>query len=379
MNIHRLRDQIDHIDDEIVKLFLSRMQCAEEIAHYKNKNNLPVTSKEREREIIARVTQDVPEDLQGSLKILFNALFDVSRSYQERILFGRSVLSERIEQALVKTEQFFPQRAVVACQGTEGAYSQLACDKLFPIPSILYFKHFEGVFQAVQSGLCRYGMLPIENSSYGSVVEVYDLMKKYNFSIARSVSLQIKHSLLAARGTKLSDVREIVSHEQALGQCDEFLKKLKDVKITVFENTAAAAKYVSESKRSDLAAIASESCISLYNLTALATNIQDSDSNYTRFICISQTLEIYPGSNKISLMLSVPHRPGALYEVIAKFSALGVNLTKLESRPIPGSDFEFLFYLDLNASVHTPHVVQLLGDLSTQSNQFSLLGCYSEV
>jgi chorismate mutase/prephenate dehydratase len=378
MDLTELREKIDGIDNEIVRLFTERMNTALEVAKYKKETSTPVLNKSREREIISRVTEKTQDDLQGYTKILFSMLFDLSRSYQQRYLAGKSEIAEQIEAALERTNKLFPSKAVVACQGVEGAYSQIACDKLFPLPSIMYFNRFEGVFQAVEKGLCQYGILPIENSSYGSVVEVYDLMKRYSFRIARSVKLRVSHVLLGKHGSRLSDVKEIFSHEQAIGQCSEFLKKL-DVKVTVCENTAAAAKMVAESPRTDIAAISSASCAELYQLSTLADSVQNNDSNYTRFICISKNLEIYPGANRVSLMLSVPHKPGALYEVISKFSALGLNLTKLESRPIPGSDFEFMFYLDMDASVYSPELIQLLCELSSAPEQFVFLGSYSEI
>ena len=243
----------------------------------------------------------------------------------------------------------------------------------------MYFKRFEGVFQAVESGLCKYGVLPIENSSYGSVTEVYDLMRKHQFFIVRGVRVKIDHRLLAKPGTRLEDVREILSHEQAIGQCSEFLKGLKDVKVTVCENTAMAAQMVSQSERKDIAAISAPACAALYGLSVVKSDISNSDSNFTRFICIAKNLEIYPDANKMSLMLNVQHKPGALYSMIAKFSALGLNLTKLESRPIAGTDFEFMFYFDLDASVYDEAALQLLAQLDQGPETFTYLGSYSEI
>ena len=222
-------------------------------------------------------------------------------------------------------------------------------------------------------------MLPVENSSYGSVTEVHDLMRKYRFSIVRSVRLKIDHRLLAKPGVKLEEIREVVSHEQAIGQCSEFLKTLKGVKVTVCENTAMAAQMVSQSDRKDIAAISAPVCAALYGLSILKTDISNSDSNFTRFICISKRLEIYPGANKMSLMLNVQHKPGALYSMIAKFSALGLNLTKLESRPLAGTDFEFMFYFDLDASVYDEAALQLLSELDEGPETFNYLGSYSEI
>ena len=378
MKLEEIRKDIDKVDSQIADLFKERMALSLDIAKAKQEGNLPVVNASREKEILHRISNEVGEPLDGYARILFNTLFDLSRSYQNNYLSRVSDIGERIEKALEETPKLFPKKAVVACQGVEGSYSQAACEKLFEVPSTMYFNSFEGVFNAVEKGLCQYGILPIENSSYGSVGTVYDLMRNYNFHIVKSIRLRINHSLLAKPGTKLKDVKEIFSHEQAIGQCGEFLKTLKDVKITICENTARAAKMVAESERDDVAAICSRDCMELYGLESLNNNIQVSDNNYTRFICISKNLEIYPGANKISLMLTLPHRPSSLYHMIAKFAALGVNLTKLEFRPVPGSDFEFMFYFDMEASVYSPELVNLLGQLENQPELFVFLGSYSE-
>ncbi|MEE0772659.1 MAG: prephenate dehydratase domain-containing protein [Anaerovoracaceae bacterium] len=379
LNLENIRKDIDDIDSELTALFKKRMEKSLEVARFKRENNLPVFSDSREKEILHKVSQQIGEPFDGYARLLFNTIFDASRSCQNNFLARRSDLADRIEKALEETPKIFPNKAVVACQGVQGSHSQAACEKLFEVPSIMYFNSFEGVFNAVEKGLCQYGILPIENSSYGSVGTVYDLMQNYNFHIVRSIRLRISQNLMAKAGTKMSDIREIVSHEQAIGQCGEFLKSLKDVKITVCENTAMAAKMVAESDRNDIAAISSKECVDLYGLEILKTHIQVSDNNYTRFICISKKMEIYPGANRISLILSLPHVPRSLYHTIAKFAALGVNLTKLESRPIPGSDFEFMFYFDLDASIYSPELINLLSELENQPESFVFLGCYNEV
>ena len=336
-------------------------------------------NRSREREVLSRVTDRAGEDIESYAKLLYQTIFEVSCSYQNRLLVDDSDFSARIETAVANTPALFPTKAVVACQGVEGAYSQQACDKLFSLPSILYFRQFDGVFQAVQSGMCRYGILPIDNSSNGSVGRVYDLMRNYKFHIVRSIRLCVRHSLLAKQGVQLSDVKEIFSHEQAIGQCSAFLKELRNVKVTVCENTAVAARMVAESDRRDIAAISSVHCAELYGLSVLAEHVQNSENNYTRFICIGKELEIFPGANRISLMLSAAHRPGSLYELLSKFAALGINLTKLESRPLPGSDFEFVFYFDMEASVLSPEVRKMLAELEASPELFVFLGNYQEV
>lgn len=377
MELQDYRNQLDAVDDQIAGLFRQRMELVKQVADYKKEHNTPVLAANRERDILYRVTGLCGPELEEYTKILYSTLLELSRDYQEnRLSTGNSELCRQIL-AAAESGADFPSRAVVACQGIEGAYSQLACDKIFSLPQIMYFNRFDGVFRAVENGMCRYGILPIENSSAGSVTEVYDLIEKYDCKIVRSLKLKIDHCLLALPGVKLEDVKEVVAHEQALDQCGEFLKNNK-IKITVFNNNAAAAKYVAESGRKDIAAIASENCADLYNLKIISRRISNSDHNYTRFICISKSLEIFEGANKITFVASTSHRPGSLYSLLTKFATRGLNICKLESRPIPGKDFEFRFYFDVEASVRNPDTQTILSQLEKE-DYFTFLGAYSEV
>lgn len=377
MDINELRQKIDSIDSQLTALFEERMKTAAAIAGYKKEHGLPVFNRERERQVLNKVTEATSPEIEVFTKTLYQTIFDLSRTYQKKLITPSSELSEIFDEVTATTERQRPERAVVACQGVEGAYSQYACDKLFTYPSIMYFSGFEDVFKAVESGLCRYGILPLENSTAGSVNTVYDLMKKYKFYIVHSTKLCIGHSLLAPEGTALSNIKEVFSHEQALNQCSEFIKSI-GAKVTVCKNTAAAAKMVAESGRTDCAAIGSKDCAKLYSLKVIESGVQNTDNNYTRFICISKEPEIYPGAKKTSIMLTIPHRPGSLYNIISKFAALGLNMTKLESRPIPGSNFEFMFYFDIEASVYSENLKALLCELEDEYEQFTYLGSYTE-
>ena len=379
MDLNQCRESIDQIDGELLRLFKERMTIVGQIAEYKRAHNMAIFNKSREREILSRMSEQAGPELSSYARAMYSNLFNLSRSYQAGRLAGETRLTKEIRRALDSAPKDFPQTGVVACQGLEGAYSQIACDKLFGFANIVYFKSFESVFQAVAQGLCEFGMLPIENSSYGSVNAVYDLMKSHSFHVVRSVKLKVDHALLAPMGTRMEDIREIYSHEQALGQCDAFLKEHSHIKIHVCENTAVAAKTVAELNRRDVAAISSHQCASLYGLSIVAEGFQNSGQNYTRFICITKDMRVYPGANRISVMLTMPHEPGALYNTISKFAALGLNLTKLESRPMVGRDFEFMFYFDFDASLHNEQVIELLEALSAAPELFVFLGCYSEV
>lgn len=379
MDLDILRDRINTMDDEIVKLFVERMQTAAKIAEEKAEKQLPVLDQKRENAVLQRVMEQAGDEFELYAKTMYHTMFEVSKSYQARLLNKETPLSAEILSNIREPKMEFPAKAIVACQGVEGSYAERACGKLFTIPNKMFFNSFESVFNAVETGLCQYGVLPIENSSAGSVTEVYDLMVRHKFYIVKSLKLHINHVLVAKNGVKLSDIKEIISHEQALQQCSEFLKNSPNVSVKVFENTATAAKYIAECDRRDIAAIASPECAKLYGLDILKDDVQNNQNNYTRFICIAKNMEIYAGANKISLMLSVEHRPGSLHEMIGKVACRGVNLSKLESRPIPGKDFEFRFYFDLDGSVFSPQVVELLKDMEVSAEKLSFLGCYSEM
>lgn len=379
MDLKEIRGKIDEIDDSLVELFVKRMEMSAQVADYKKANNMPIYVPAREREILQEVAAKAGPEMSNYTRVLYSMLFELSRSYQRKRNTETTPLYQTITNSIESTPKLFPQAPMVACQGVEGAYSQIACEKIFKAPMIMYFKNFDGVFNAIEQGLCQYGILPIENSTAGSVKKVYDLMIHHNFSIVKAFRMKVDHNLVAKPGTTLSDIRVIYSHEQAINQCSDFLKGLKDVQVISVENTAVAANMVAQSDRTDVAAISSRSCEDLYNLKSLADSIQDEGNNRTRFICISKNLEIYPGSDKTSIMMVLSHKPGALYKVLARMYVLGINVIKLESRPIPDRDFEFMFYFDLETSIYSEEFVQLMCELDELCEEFKYLGSYTEV
>ena len=379
MELSEYRNKLDSIDEEILRLFSERMNIAAEIAFWKQENSLPVLDVRREKEKLQRIEEMSDPELSDYTFTLFSMLMELSRSRQNRILHRESPETKAIEAALRDTPQLFPEKAIVACQGVEGAYSGIACEKLFARPSIFYFSSFDAVFTAVEKGLCRYGVIPVENSTAGTVNAVYDLMVKHDFRIVRSVRIKVDHNLLVRPGTKAEDITEIYSHGQALTQCAGFLQRFPNAKIIPCENTAVAAKMVAESADPGVAALSSRSCAKLYGLEILMASVQDSDNNYTRFICISKNLEIYPGADHTSLMMVIRDEPGTLHHVLARFYVLGINMHKLESRPIPGRNWEYRFYFDLDTSVYSPKFIQLMGELGDICEEYEYLGSYSEV
>lgn len=379
MDLTDLRQEIDKLDDELVRIFGQRMEVAALVSDYKKEHNLPILQSARERSKLQDVAKKAGPEMANYTRVLYSMLFELSRSYQSKRSATVSPLYAQITQAIETTPKLFPQAPMVACQGVEGAYSQIACEKIFQNPFILYFKNFEAVFTAIEQGMCQYGILPIENSTAGSVKKVYDLMQKHDFYIVRTFRLKIDHNLLAKPGTKLSDIKEIYSHEQALNQCGDFLQSMTGVNIVPVGNTAEAAEMVANSDRRDIAALSSRACAELYGLSCLKSSVQDKDNNRTRFLCISKNLEVYPGSDKTSIMMVLPHRPGSLYRVLARLYTLGINVTKLESRPIPDRDFEFMFYFDLETSIYSEEFVQLMCELDELCEEFKYFGSFTEV
>ena len=378
MELSEIREKINAVDDQLLDLFLQRMDLSEEVAAYKNEHHQPILNKQREREILAKVAEKSGDRERFSYH-LFSTIFELSRSRQAELITAPTKVEAQVKASLAAGGEVFPQTGLVACQGVEGANSQVACDRLLPRGNIVYVKSFEAVFSAVESGLCKFGVVPIENSSNGSVRAIYDLIQRKKFSIVRSTRLCIRHELLALPGVKMDDITEIYSHEQAIGQCSKFLNGLGGVRVIPCDNTAMAAKMVADSGSRHAAAISSHPCAALYGLQCVNNAIQDSDNNYTRFICITKDPIIYAGANRISLIIACDNKPGALYEILSKLAALGINMTKLESCPVTGRNFEFIFFLELEASVHEPGVLPMLEELERSCANFQFLGSYAEV
>ena len=379
--LSELRQEIDRIDSEIFRLFDERARVAEGVAAYKREHGLRVFDPVRERAKVADAADRAPQDLRTYAQVLMELLMEASRSRQHALLGDAN--DDRalalLDAARARTPEVFPASAHVVCQGVEGAYSQIAAERFFRRPKISYSPSFDGVFMTVEQGLADYGVLPLENSTAGSVNHVFDLMGEHSFYVVRTTRVKVDHNLLALPGATLEGIRDIYSHEQAINQCAEFLSGLPDVRVHVCENTAVAAKRVAESGRPDAAALSSRPCAELYGLAALRSNVQDRDNNYTRFACISKDLEVYPGADRSSLMIVLNHEPGALYKLLAKFYALDINLLKLESRPIPERDFEFMFYFDIECPAASPEFRSLLSTIGSLCQEFRYLGSYAEV
>lgn len=378
LDLDDIRENINAIDNEIIKLYEKRLSLCDKVAQYKKSTGKAVLDRERENNVLKRLCDmSLPENREA-VRGLYTRIFDISRSRQASLIATETPLTEEITQA-EKKNGIFPKSASVACQGTCGAYSEIACNTLFENPSTLFFENFESVFSAVSNGLCEYGILPFENSIYGSVSEVYEMLSRFEGFVVRSVKLPIHHALLAPGGTKLCDIKEVLSHKQAIGQCSAFLSKNTGIKVTPCENTAVAAKTVAESGRRDIAAICSPTCAAKYGLSVLERDLQNSSVNYTMFYCISKKLEIFPDVTKVAFMFNIKNEAGSLESVLSRFAVSGINLTKIESRPIPGKDFEFMFYAEADTNGLPEETLKLFSCLETELDFFKFIGAYTEI
>lgn len=372
MDLSEIRGRIDGIDAKIAELFLERMELAGDVARWKAENNMPVFQGKREEEILERMRGLAPEEMKLGTQLLFTNIMDISKCLQiERL--SRSEIPEYTSE--IKSN---PR---VACQGTQGSYSHAAYNLLFNSGTVAFYDSFSDVFEAVEGGEADYGILPIENSTAGEVTQTYELMGQHDFYISRTVHVNVNHVLAAKKGVKESDVKMVFSHEQALRQCGDYLRQNPCFTVIPYHNTASAAKMVSENQSNELATICSEDCARIYGLDVLKKDIGINQSNYTRFICISKNLEVYDGANVVTVSMSLPHTAGALYRLLTKFAVNGLNLTKIESRPLPKnvgkeSAFDVMFYLDFDGSIKNLSVVKLLNSLKEDLKYFKFLGNY---
>lgn len=374
MNLEEIRRQIDDTDRILMEQLQQRIRLTAQVAEIKRDSRTPVFDAAREEEIHARIAAKALPEARQAMQGIYRTILQYSRIQQQGLQQQAGPISAMMQD--VKTTGL-PKQAVVACQGTQGAYASLAAQQVFQQPDILYFRHFAGVFRAVERGLCTYGILPIENSGQGSITQVYDSMQQHHFYIVQSLSMQITHCLLAKPGTQQKDIRTVLSHPQALAQCSAYLEEMPGAQLQPCANTAVAARHIAEFEDGSVAAIASQPCAAAYGLDILAQGIQNTQHNYTRFLCIARELTWDTHANRCSIALTLPDVPGALAGILSQLAAAGRNLTKLESRPIPEEPFRYRFYCDIAIDPKDDGLWTLLDSLSAQAEEFKLLGVYS--
>ena len=376
MSLKPIREEIDKIDEQLAKLFARRMECSKRVAEYKIEHGFEVVNRAREDEVLNSAAEKAGV-YGNSARLLYSTILELSRALQYDMAGGGNALKNEIytaENAVPRNENI-----KVACFGVEGTYANQASIKAFPNCTLDFCSTFQDVFSAICSGEAEFGVVPIENSSAGSVTEVYDLMLKYRLYISMAIDIPVNHVLAAKKGTHLTDIDKVYSHQQALYQCSNFFKNHSNIVVQTYLSTAAAAKMVSQSDDMTMGAICSEEAAEKYGLDIIMRGFQDNPNNKTRFIVISRKMYISENSEKISLCFSLPHKTGSLYSVLCRFAVNGLNLTKIESRPISGTDFEYLFYLDFTGNIKDKNTLKLICALSEELTEFSFLGNFEEV
>ncbi|WP_242964879.1 prephenate dehydratase [Scatolibacter rhodanostii] len=370
--MNAVRKEIDEIDSELIPILVKRFSLSARVAETKRTFHMPVFDMAREKTILEKVKERTGEN-GDFVSAVYASIFSSSRAKQNLMLASGQSIRDMGKNA----PAIVPKSNVkVLCQGVQGAYAHQAARLFFNNDCIHFSSTWENLFTAVEERSVDFAVVPVENSAAGSVNDVYSLIMKYRLYIVGAAEIKIKHCLAAK--TAESTIKRVISHPQALSQCSNYIDK-NSLQAESFSNTATAAKFVAEQKDSALAAICSKEAAEKYGLTILQEEIQNTEHNATRFIVISHEPYLPKGAKKISLCFSLPHTPGSLSTILSQFSMQGLNLTKIESRPIPEKKFEYDFYLDFTANFHDLNTQNLICALSDELPRFSFLGNYEEI
>ena len=380
-DLSEIRESINEVDQSLAQLFEKRMELVALVAEYKIENDIPILNSEREKQVIERALESLRDkSLSREMEIFFNELMAISREYQSRYIDEKFVAQTRGSDeawgisALASRET---KKLKIGFQGVEGSFSEEALLNYFGKEAMTSsFRFFEDVFMAIDRGDVDYGILPVENSSTGSVNEVYDLLRKYGCHINGEIVLKVKQNLLGVKGASIEDIKEVYSHSQGFQQSAEFFKEHPSWKLIPYHNTALGAKLVSEAGDISRAAVASERAAAIYGLDILKENLNFNSKNYTRFVIVGKDLELDESSDKISVVLTVRHKAGSLCDVLRLFSQEGLNLLKIESRPIMDKSWEYFFHLDFEGNLQDPHVSRIMDQIRSRTTYFKILGNY---
>ena len=349
-DLNELRKEIDKVDEQIVSLYEQRMSLSSEVADYKIENARPVFDRDREKKKLAAVSGMVSTDF-GKTGIieLYEQLMSMSRKLQYRKLTEKGVLGNL---PFIETDFIQKDGVRIVYQGVEGAYSQSAVFKYFgEDANMFHCETFRDAMNLIADGAADYAVLPIENSSAGIVSQNYDMLSEFENYIVGEVIIKISHCLLGLPGANIDDIDMVFSHAQGFLQCERFLDDHRGMTAFETQNTAMAAQKVLKDGDIKHAAIASEECSRLYGLDILEKDINSNKENYTRFIVVTNQRIFRKDAGKITVSFEIPHESGALYRLMSHFIYNGLNMTDIESRPIPGHPFEYRFFVDFEGNL----------------------------
>ncbi len=376
-DLNDIRVEIDQVDKEILKLFTHRMELACQVAEYKIATGKKVYDKVREDEKLEKLSSYVDDGFsQQAVKELYTQIMSISRKKQFSILRANGI---NFDSGFQQVDDFDFSEATVCFQGVQGAYSQLAMLAFFDdeIKSSFHVDLWRDAMEAISRGEADYAVLPIENSLAGSIEENFDLLSEYSVAIIGEQILKVDHALLGVKGAKISDIKTVYSHPKAIAQCDEYIRtKHIDWDVKNLRNTAMSAQKIRDDGDITQAAIGSTYNAFLYDLEILEEAIQDDKNNETRFVIVSKDKKYRRNADKISLCLEISHEPGSLYRILSNLMFNGINMNRIESRPIKGVNWQYRFFIDIDGNLNDEAVRNALTGLKEECVSLRVLGNY---
>ena len=371
-----LRGEIDRIDRQIAQLLFARMDVTRQVGEYKVRHHMNVLDEEREKQVLsAKAALSDDPAMQGALTTLFETIMAISRKQQRQLVTEADPWYDRCRAARAAARAPLENPRVLY-QGEPGAYAEEAAALFFGEKvSRSHVATWEEIFQALKEGRADYGVVPIENSSTGSINQVYDLLAQYGHFIVGEQLVKVDHCLAAPTGARLDSITTVYSHEQGLLQCADYLKGRGWAQVPRL-NTAESAQFVAGRGGVTEAAICSPRAARLYGLNILAEHLNANDHNYTRFVVVSPVMEHRAGADKVSALFTLPHRSGTLHRIMSVFAVAGLNMLKLESRPVAGRSWEYLFFVDFSGDLDRPELDGVLHELTQTASGFRVLGNY---
>lgn len=373
--LEELREQMDEVDDQIVKLYRERMHLCDEIGAYKVRSGVKVLDRQREREKLQHVTGQMEDEFcKKGVRELFEQLMSMGRKLQYQRLVEAGALGRL---PFIGVDSLDAEGARVVFPGTEGAYSQAATEHYFGKNcNSFYVKTFREAMEAIEEGSADFAVLPIENSTAGAVDEMYDLLVEFENYIVGETVIPIQNTLSALPGTKFDEIERVYSKGVALMQASKFLEEHGDWQQISVANTAIAAKKVRDEQDKSQAAVCSAYAAEVHGLEVLADNINDESGNCTRFIVVTNQKIFLKDASKISLCVEHSHESGSLYHMLSHFIYNDLNMTKIASRPIKGRPWEYCFFVDFEGNLEDPAVKNAIRGLREEATNLKILGNY---
>ena len=375
MDLGILRDEIDEIDGKIVDLYEKRMDICKQVAEYKIETGKKVFDRTREEEKIRKVKSQTHNEFNShGVEELFEQIMSMSRKLQYQMLAEKGSLGKL---PFIGVDELDTQKARVVFQGAEGAYSQAAMDKYFgESVNSFHVETFRDAMSAIDEGSADFAVLPIENSTAGMVSEIYDLLVEFENYIVGEQIIRCEHCLLGLENAEISDIRTVYSHQQGLSQCKSFLQEHRDWKQIPLENTAMAAKKVAEDGDVTQASVSSAFAAKCFGLKVLKENIYSNKANSTRFIIVTNQRIYQKDAKKISICFETPHTSGSLYNILSHFISNNLNMFGIQSRPIPGRNWEYRFFIDFEGNLNDSAVKNALRGIREEATNMKILGNY---